>query len=27
MLTDGSQSLFCNIFLILLREMETAAES
>ena len=26
MLTDGSQPLFCNIFLILLREMETAAE-
>ena len=27
MLTDGSQTLFCNILLILLREMETAAES
>ena len=27
MRTDGSQTLFCNIFLILLREMETAAES
>ena len=27
MFSDSSQALFCNIFLILLRESETAAES
>ena len=26
MLTDGSQTLFCNIFVISLREMESAAK-